>query len=129
MSELAPVAPELFVPDVERAVRFYVERLGFTLVQQDGAGADATFAVIALGPAVLLVAHESHYGAMGGTLAEPRGVGLDVRILVPDVDAMERRAHANGVPIVHPIADRYYGLRDFVIRDPHGYRVRFASGV
>jgi catechol 2,3-dioxygenase-like lactoylglutathione lyase family enzyme len=27
-----------------------------------------------------------------------------------------------------PIADRYYGLRDFIIADPDGFGVRFASG-
>jgi len=125
--ELTSVAPELFIPDVEAAVRFYVERLGFTLLRQEGQGADATFAVVALGPATVLLAHDSHYGAMGGTLSDPRGIGLDVRIMVPDVDAIERRARANDVPIVHPIADRYYALRDFIVRDPHGYRIRFAS--
>ena len=125
--ELAVVAPELFVPDVEAAVRFYVERLGFTLLRQEGQGAAATFAVVALGPATILIAHDSHYGAMGGTLDGARGVGLDVRIMVPDVDAVERLARANDVAIVYAIANRYYGLRDFVVRDPHGYRIRFAS--
>jgi hypothetical protein len=28
---------------------------------------------------------------------------------------------------VIPIGDRYYGLRDFTIRDPDGFGVRFAS--
>ena len=125
--ELTPVAPELFVPDVEAAVRFYVERLGFTLLRQEGQGAAATFAVVALGPATILIAHDSHYGAMGGTPAGARGVGLDVRIMVPDVDGVERQARANGVPVVHAIANRYYGLRDFIVRDPYGYRLRFAS--
>jgi uncharacterized glyoxalase superfamily protein PhnB len=76
----------------------------------------------------VFVAHESHYAAMGGgPLDGRRGVALDVRIVVADVDALYRRVRAAGVEIVHDIADRDYGLRDFIVRDPHGYRVRFAS--
>lgn len=40
-----------------------------------------------------------------------------------------RRAATAGerAPIIVPIADRYYGLRDFLIADPDGFGVRFAS--
>ena len=31
------------------------------------------------------------------------------------------------VEIVVPIGDRNYGLRDFMVRDPDGFGVRFAS--
>ena len=31
--------------------------------------------------------------------------------------------------IIIPIADRYYGLRDFLIADPDGFGVRFASAL
>jgi pimeloyl-ACP methyl ester carboxylesterase len=60
-----------------------------------------------------------HYGAMGGTLGGG-AVGLDVRIVVADVDAVHRRARDAGVEIVHDIADRDYGLRDFIVRDLNG---------
>ncbi len=61
--------------------------------------------------------------------ASPRGSGIDTHIVVDDVDAMYRRATDNGVTIVHHIGDRPYGLRDFIIRDPDGFRLRFASPV
>ena len=122
--ELAPVAPELFVPDVDAAARFYTERLGFTLLRQE---ADGSFAVVALGSAVVMLAQERLYGAVGGTLGAARGLGIDVRILVADVDAAYRAARAGGVAIVHDIGDRYYGLRDFIVRDLNGYRLRFAA--
>jgi uncharacterized glyoxalase superfamily protein PhnB len=64
---------------------------------------------------------------MGGTLGGRRAVGLDVRIVVADVDAVYRRARAANVHVVHDIADRYYGLRDFVVQDADGYRIRFAA--
>jgi catechol 2,3-dioxygenase-like lactoylglutathione lyase family enzyme len=125
VDEEVPTAPELFVPDVEATVRFWVERLGAECVRLER----GSFGVVRLEASIVFVAHESHYGAMGGTLGGPRGVGLDVRIVVADVDAVHRRVRDAGVEIVHDIADRDYGLRDFIVRDPNGFRVRFASAL
>jgi uncharacterized glyoxalase superfamily protein PhnB len=113
----------MFVPDVRKAARFYVETLGFEELR-----ADADFAIVILGEAVVMLADERMYGTMGGgTAGTTRGAHLDIRIVVPDVDAVHRRCVEAGVPIVHEIADRPYGLRDFIIRDPNGFRLRFAS--
>ena len=51
----------------------------------------------------------------------------NVRVMVPNVDDCWRLANEIGARIVVPIADRYYGLRDFTIADPDGFGVRFAS--
>ena len=32
-----------------------------------------------------------------------------------------------GAPVLAPIADREYGLRDFTILDPDGFGVRFGA--
>lgn len=47
--------------------------------------------------------------------------------MVPDVDDYYARAQAAGLEIMHSLADREYGLRDFIVRDPNGFRLRFAS--
>jgi uncharacterized glyoxalase superfamily protein PhnB len=47
--------------------------------------------------------------------------------MVPDVDECWKRANELGARIISPVADRYYGLRDFTIADPDGFGVRFAS--
>ena len=47
--------------------------------------------------------------------------------MVANVDECWKRANELGAPVVVPIADRYYGLRDFTIADPDGFGVRFAS--
>jgi catechol 2,3-dioxygenase-like lactoylglutathione lyase family enzyme len=117
--EMALVAPEFFVPDVAAAVTYYTDKLGFRKLR-----ADPTFAIVMLGEAVVMLAHESLYQ---GTPGNPRGGAVDIRIMVPDVDAMRARCLENGVDIVHDIGDRFYGLRDFIIRDPSGFRIRFAS--
>lgn len=52
---------------------------------------------------------------------------VNVRIVVPDVDAVWSCVHEIGLPVAHTIGDRPYGLRDFVLKDPCGFEVRFAQ--
>jgi uncharacterized glyoxalase superfamily protein PhnB len=40
---------------------------------------------------------------------------------------MYSRCVAAGASVALDIGDRYYGLRDFIVRDVNGYRLRFAS--
>ena len=51
----------------------------------------------------------------------------NIRVMVPNVDEYWRLAQDIGARIVEPIADRSYGLRDFIIADPDGFGLRFAS--
>lgn len=128
--ELALVAAELFVPDVAAAVSFYVDKLGFALhrVYPHGEpGPNSVFAILTLESAVVMFAQDGLYSAMGGSIQSQRGVAIDVRIMVADVDALYDRCRRNGVEIAHEIDDRYYGLRDFVASDLNGFRLRFAS--
>ncbi len=120
------VAPEFFVRDFAASLRFYVEKLGFQTVRQEPG-----FAVVALANAhVLLAAPDEATPGMGEWLASgPRGVGVNIRIMVDDVDALCRRLSANDVTVVRQIGDREYGLRDFIIADPDGFLLRFASPI
>lgn len=47
--------------------------------------------------------------------------------MVPNVDGYWKLVKEMGAQLVIPIADRYYGLRDFMISDPDGFGVRFAT--
>ena len=119
---LVKVAPEFFVRDVAAAVQFYVDKLGFVVLRQE-----PDFAVVALGDAHVLLAHESIAPDRAELAGTTRGAGLNVRIMVDDVDEIYERAKANGVRIVHDIRDRPYGLRDFIFADPDGFMLRFAA--
>lgn len=59
--------------------------------------------------------------------ATPRWANL--RLMTDDVDAMHAALLARGVAIAHPPVDRPYGLREFVVRDPSGFDIRFAQPV
>jgi len=122
--ELAPIAPELFVPDVDAAVSFYTDVFGYTLLRKEGA--PATFAIGHIHGATIMFMHERWYAGPAGEL-DRRGTGVDIRVMVPDVDAVYERVRAAEQKVLHEIADRDYGLRDFIVRDPNGFRLRFAS--
>ena len=123
--ELAPLAVELFVPDVAEASRFYSDTLGFTVMRTEPPG-EPVFAIACLGEAVLMFMHDPFYAGTRADL-DYRGAGVDIRLMVPDVDAVYERIRAAGLELMHPIGNRDYGLRDFIMRDPFGYRLRFAS--
>jgi uncharacterized glyoxalase superfamily protein PhnB len=132
MSELANdfsaagIAPELFVRDLGASLRFYRQTLGFQVLRQT-----ADFAVLALGDAriQLAVPDESIPRLKPWLAAGRRGIGVNLRIIVPDVDALYERVRRQGVPIVREIGDRFYGLRDFTVADPDGFVLSFASPV
>jgi uncharacterized glyoxalase superfamily protein PhnB len=126
--EFAAVAPELFVPDVTESVRFYTEQLGFRLLRADppvGHGR-TPFAIVVRGEAMIMLADEGMLRGRGEPVGAPRGRGIDIRIMAADVDALYAALQASGADIVAPLRDRGYGLRDFVVRDPDGFGLRFA---
>ena len=53
----------------------------------------------------------------------------NLRIMVPDVDAVWERCVQLELPVHSAIENRYYGLRDFTILDPDGFGLRFATAI
>ncbi len=114
---------EILVRDIRRSRDFYT-RLGFELLRDGGDFIELTWEDHRLFLAELSAFHDVH----DADVPAPPGFPLaNVRVMVPNVDDSWRLANAIGARIVVPIADRYYGLRDFTIADPDGFGVRFAS--
>jgi catechol 2,3-dioxygenase-like lactoylglutathione lyase family enzyme len=114
---------EIVVRDIRRSVDFY-GRLGFTLLRDGGDFVELTWEDHRL----FLAEISAFRDVQGVALAAPPQFPLaNVRVMVPNVDEQWRAANEIGARIVIPIADRYYGLRDFTIADPDGFGVRFAS--
>lgn len=104
----------LAVPDVEAAVAYYVDKLGFT--RAFTFGEPATFAGVNLGKVQIFLAR--------GTPTPSAETG-SVYFLVGNADQLYEFHRANGVPIAQAIDDRDYGIRDYTVRDPHGYYLVF----
>lgn len=102
----------LSVSDVRAAADFYTEKLGFTLAFAEGD--PPTFAGVNLGRVQIFLVQ----GA-------PSPEGCSVYFVVGDADELYAFQRANGVEIAEPPADRPYMLRDYAVRDLHGYRLEF----
>jgi catechol 2,3-dioxygenase-like lactoylglutathione lyase family enzyme len=114
---------EIVVRDIGRSVEFY-ERLGFELLRDGGDFVELTWEDHRLFLAELSAFRDAPDAAPVAPLPFPLA---NVRVMVPDVDEYWKRVNELGARIIVPLADRYYGLRDFTIADPDGFGVRFAS--
>jgi catechol 2,3-dioxygenase-like lactoylglutathione lyase family enzyme len=106
---------EVYVRNLEASSAFY-RRLGFTVVRQESGFMElqwdsVPFALKELPDAPPPLPHPV----------------ATVRIMVPDVDASWRFVQQLEVPVLWPLADRAYGLRDFTIVGPDGIGLCFAT--
>ena len=108
--------PSLSVSDVLTAVDFYTNKLGFSLGFTWGE--PPTIAGVNLGKVQIFLEQ--------GT---PSPKGCAVYFAVGDADELYEFHRANGVEVLVPPADREYGLRDYAVRDLHGYRLGFGHPI
>jgi catechol 2,3-dioxygenase-like lactoylglutathione lyase family enzyme len=102
----------LAVIDIPAAVDFYTQKLGFKLGFTWGD--PPTFAGVNLGKVQLFL--------QKGT---PEPKGCTVSFLVGDADELYAFHRSNGVDVAEAIGDREYGIRDYAVRDLHGYYLSF----
>ncbi|MEM1445282.1 MAG: GNAT family N-acetyltransferase [Planctomycetota bacterium] len=106
--------PIFAVRDISETSAFYRDVLG-------GAGEwmygdPPGFAGIRLGNVQLCFQHQPE---LAGKVA-----GHEHMLFTEDVDALHGQHAAAGAPIVEPIGNRPWGLREYVVEDPNGYRLR-----
>jgi catechol 2,3-dioxygenase-like lactoylglutathione lyase family enzyme len=105
---------ELYVRDIKKSMQFYID-FGFEVVRDDG-----DFVVLRWEEAQLYIEE-----VRDAPIPEyPVG---NIRIMVPDLDRYWEMAERLGARVIRPIADKYYGLRDFTIDGPDGLGLRFAT--
>jgi predicted enzyme related to lactoylglutathione lyase len=104
---------EVFVHDLKKSQAFY-EGLGFRTKFTE-----KTFVAMEFGGRAYFLSERK-----GAPLVKP---AANVRIAVPDVDRYWALAKKNGAKILTPIGDRPWKERDFLIADPDGFGLRFAS--
>jgi catechol 2,3-dioxygenase-like lactoylglutathione lyase family enzyme len=102
----------LVVRDVQEAADFYSTRLGFWTAFTDGA--PATFAGVNIGNVQIFLEQ--------GTV-NPNGCSM--YFVVGNADELYEFHKSTGVEITDSPEDRPYELRDYGVKDLHGYRLRF----
>lgn len=119
--EIGELVPQLRTTDLERAIRFYTDTLGFVLsfrYQDFYAGVSCGDRMIHLkqvddpDPGIDFVRNGQH---------------LHIHFGVRDIHAAFRHVQEAGVKIIEGISDRPWGLTEFVIEDPDGHTLYFGS--
>ena len=117
ITEVPPIECEqhhacLAVGDVRAAVEFYTAELGFQLAFLEGD--PPSFAGVNLGGVQVFLKR-----------GRPSPKSCSVYFVVGNADELHDFHRSKGVEIAQPLDDRPYGLRDYTVRDRHGYHLSF----
>jgi uncharacterized glyoxalase superfamily protein PhnB len=115
--------PVIGAADLLRTVEWFEKTLGFA--RQWIWGEPPVYAGLSAGGAMLYVCQDAE---MAGAIAE-RGLTPDVFLWVKEIDRVYELHRANGAEIVEPLTTRPWGVRQYVIREPNGYRLKMAESL
>jgi GNAT superfamily N-acetyltransferase len=123
-AESAPVALHrsqaiLAVADVVATVRFYRDKLGFT--NEWLWGDPPTFAGVSWGKVGVMF-------CLQPTLAA-QIEGHQHSFFVSGIDQLYERHQKNAVEVISPLEAKPWGLREYTVRDPNGYHLRFGEPI
>lgn len=135
----AGLAAELYVSELARSLRFYVDLLGFVVSYERR---EEHFAAISLGAARIMLEQlrattsaSPEQIARGewrpAALERPFGRGVNLEVPCADVAAVARRLAAAGWPALVDLHEKSYRVgdgsvrvRQLVVADPDGYLIR-----
>jgi catechol 2,3-dioxygenase-like lactoylglutathione lyase family enzyme len=120
---------ELCVSDFEQSLRWFEQVLGFRVVAREG----NDYAELARGEtAIQLAAEDAPYWETERSRLLPagqRGSGVEIVLLVGNVEAVYHQAQEAQADIVRPLAEYPWHLRQFWVRHPDGYLIRPAQRI
>ncbi len=121
------IAANLDVPDIEAAIVFYRDKLGFVEgLRIPDVGGGLRYATVWNGRATIMFDRIDHVPPERRPFVGT-GVTLYIDLGDGDVDVYHRELAAKGVRIVKPLRDEYWGARAFTIADLNGYHITFAE--
>ena len=113
------IAPQFLVDDLERAIAYYCDKLGFELdfkyqsfyaaVRRDG------FAI-----------HLKQAPKLGADRAS-RNQHLDAYISVSGIQGLFSELEMRGAQVINPLEERPWACLDFYVEDPDGYILCFSE--
>jgi uncharacterized glyoxalase superfamily protein PhnB len=135
----------LRVSDMQRSLAFYVDGLGFEVTSRMSEGGELFWARLSKDGCSLMISDrpsrfvsegqdsEHEHDAEGrhlfsGVAVAPAGeLNLVTFLYVDDVDAAYEDLRARGIDVEEAPEDRFYGLREMLVRDPDGYYYAIAT--
>jgi lactoylglutathione lyase len=126
-SEFLKVTPNLVVDDIDASTAFYRDALGFSVVTTVPEEAPFAFVWLRRGGVEVFLNDAKGVGELDPALAaRARGGSFTMYVLVTGVDDLYAHVTARA-KVVEPIHTQPYGMREFVVQDPDGYLITFAS--
>lgn len=121
MTKLTGIAPQFLVDDVDAAIAYYCEQLGFEL----------DFCYDSFYASVSRNGFAIHLKCAAKTLADrthrKQHEHLDVYIGVVDAVTLHDELQSRGALITKPLQERPWSCRDFYVEDPDGYILCFSE--
>jgi len=122
-ARLTGIAPQFLVDDLEVAIAYYRDKLGFVL----DFNYDSFYAGVSRDG---LAIHLKEAAKLAGDRAHRReNEHLDAYVAVVDVRALHQELQARGAHIVKPIEERPWACVDFYVEDADGYILCFSEQI
>lgn len=124
---LKQLTPVLVVAEVEPCLAFWTDRLGFAVTNRvPGEDARLVFASVQRGSIEIM--YQTRASVLQEVPAAARdltGHSVSLFITVEDLDTVEKALE--GVPVVKPRHDTFYGSTEIYVKEPGGNTVGFAQ--
>lgn len=119
------VTPYLICRNAEAAIDFYKRAFGAVEMFRIGGGGMIGHAEMKIGNAIIMLADE--FPPMAKSPETIGGSPVSLYIYVEDVDAFTAKAVEEGLEVLKPVADQFYGDRSGHFKDPFGHLWGFAT--
>jgi len=122
------ITPYLICKNADAAIDFYKRAFGAEELFRMGEPGKVGHCEMKLGKAIFMLADEfPDRGALS-----PETVGetpVSLYVYVEDIDSFAEKAIAEGLEVIRPVADQFYGDRSGYFKDPFGHKWGFATHV
>lgn len=122
------ITPYLICKNAEAAIEFYTRAFGAREMFRIGESGFIGHAEIRIGSALIMLADE--FPDMG--ILGPKSIGgtaVSLHLYVEDVDSFAEKAVAEGLKVLRPVANQFYGDRSGHFEDPFGHKWSFATHI
>ena len=109
--------PMIHVLDVRATAEWYSSVLGFRVVDLAEPDGEGVWAMLSFGDSFVMFSE-------GGKPSSAHRREVDLYVYVDDVDALHARIK-DRVEIFEDLHDTFYGMREFIIRDPNRFWITF----
>lgn len=122
--QIKKLTPNLIVRNVEASLKFYREVLGLEAAMSVPEQAPYVFAGVSNGAVEIFFNDQKVVAAEYPQLASPIAASLTLYMEVDSLEAVLERVKKVGAKISMPVADQFYGMKEFAFEDEMGTRLR-----